>query len=282
MQWQVRGSILDLTGSGQLMGVLNVTPDSFSDAGNNFLNFTVAMAHARRLIAEGAAVLDIGGESSRPGSDPVSPEEELRRVVPVVRTLHAEYPHLPISIDTYKAETAHQALEAGASIVNDISALRADPRMAAVVRHYGAGVILMHMQGTPKTMQHAPYYDDVVADVIRFLGERRDAAIAAGIKPGFIALDPGFGFGKTLKHNLALLRSAGRLGSLGHPIVAGISKKSMLARLLGDPDLAMSERIWPSVAFTSYLREHGVRILRVHEIKPHLEALRMTEAILAG
>ena len=263
------------------MGILNVTPDSFSDSGN-FLDTTVAMAHARRLIAEGAAVIDVGGESSRPGSDPVSLEEELRRVVPVIRALHAWYPHLLISIDTYKAETARQALEAGASIVNDISALRADPQMAAVVRRYRAGVILMHMQGTPKTMQCAPHYEDVVAEVMSFLRERRDAAVAAGIEPACVALDPGFGFGKNLAHNLALLRSAGRLGSLGHPVVAGISKKSALARLLGDPGLAMSERIWPGVAFTSYLREHGINLLRVHEIKPHLEALRMTEAILAG
>jgi dihydropteroate synthase len=281
MEWHMRGSSLDFTRSGQLMGILNVTPDSFSDSGN-FLDFPSAMAHARRLIAEGAAVIDVGGESSRPGSEPVSLEEELRRVVPVIRALHAEYPHLLISIDTYKAETARQALEAGASIVNDISALRADPQMASVVSRYRAGVILMHMQGTPKTMQCAPHYDDVVNEVMCFLRERRDAAIAAAIEPACIALDPGFGFGKNLAHNLALLRSAGRLGSLGRPVVAGISKKSTLARLLGDPGLAMSERIWPSVAFTSYLREHGIKLLRVHEIKPHLEALRMTEAIIAG
>ena len=281
MQWQVRGTTLDFSRSGQLMGILNVTPDSFSDRGS-FFSLNAALAHARRLIAEGAAVIDVGGESSRPGSNPVSLEEELRRVIPVIRALHAECPQLLISIDTYKAETARQALEAGASIVNDISALRADPQMREVVRAYHAGVILMHMQGTPKTMQLAPRYDNVVTEVISFLANRRDAALAAGIPSACIALDPGFGFGKNLSHNLALLRSVSQLSALGRPVVAGISKKSTLSRLLGNPELAMSERVWPSVAFTSYLREHGVHLLRVHEIKPHLEAMRMTEAILAA
>ena len=281
MQWQVRGTTLDFSRSSQLMGILNVTPDSFSDPGR-YLSFPRALAHARRLVAEGAAIIDVGGESSRPGSDPVSLEEELARVIPIIRELHAEFPDLLISIDTYKAETARQALEAGAAIVNDISAMRADPGMAGIIRAYRPGVILMHMQGTPKTMQDAPLYEDVVSEVLRFLRERRDAAMAGGIPRSCIALDPGFGFGKNVSHNLALLRAVREFSALGQPIVAGISKKSTLARLLGNPRLAMSERFWPSVAFTSYLREQGTHILRVHEIKPHLEALRMTEAIIAA
>ncbi len=281
MEWQVGGTTLDVGRGRILMGVVNVTPDSFSDGGQ-FYATAAAVAHARRLVTEGAAVLDIGGESSRPGSDPVSAGEEMRRVLPVVAAVHAEFPTLPISVDTCKAEVASAALAAGATIVNDVSALRADADMARTVRETGAGLVLMHMQGTPRTMQHRPSYRDVVAEVSAFLRERRDAAMAAGIRPSAIALDPGFGFGKTVDHNLRLLRAFSRFTDLGHPLVAGLSRKSTLAHLLGNPQIAPAERLWPGVAFTSYLREAGAHVLRVHEIGPHLAALRMTEAILAA
>jgi dihydropteroate synthase len=259
---------------------VNVTPNSFSDGGRYF-DLPAAIAHGRRLVAEGATVLDVGGESSRPGSDPVCLAEELARVIPIIETLHQEFPDLKISIDTYKAETARQALQAGACIVNDISALRLDPAMVEVVSAHRAGLILMHMQGLPKTMQIAPRYHDVVGEVIAFLVERREAAVKAGIRAEAVALDPGFGFGKTMGHNLTLLRSLKCFTALGHPVVAGLSKKSTLARLLGDAALPMAERVWPSVAFTSYLREQGVNLFRVHDVRLNVEALRMTEAILA-
>ncbi|HEY0793009.1 MAG TPA: dihydropteroate synthase [Chthoniobacterales bacterium] len=262
------------------MGIVNVTPNSFSDGGRYF-DLPAALAHGRTLVAEGAAILDVGGESSRPGSDPVDLAEELARVIPLIATLHREFPDLKISVDTYKAETARQALRAGACIVNDISALRLDPGMAEVVAAHRAGLILMHMQGLPKTMQLAPRYGDVVGEVTSFLIERRDFAVHAGIRAEAIAVDPGFGFGKTMEHNLTLLRSIKRLTTLGRPVVAGISKKSTLARLLGNPALPMTERVWPSVAFTSYLREQGVNLFRVHDVRLNFEALRMTEAIMA-
>jgi dihydropteroate synthase len=280
MRWKLPHVSIDFSQSAHVMGIVNVTPNSFSDGGRYF-DLPAAIAHGRRLVAEGATVLDVGGESSRPGSDPVCLAEELARVIPIIETLHQEFPDLKISIDTYKAETARQALQAGACIVNDISALRLDPAMVEVVSAHRAGLILMHMQGLPKTMQIAPRYHDVVGEVIAFLVERREAAVKAGIRAEAVALDPGFGFGKTLGHNLTLLRSLKRFTALGHPVVAGLSKKSTLARLLGDAALPMAERVWPSVAFTSYLREQGVNLFRVHDVRLNVEALRMTEAILA-
>ncbi|MGA8654646.1 MAG: dihydropteroate synthase [Chthoniobacterales bacterium] len=281
MIWKIGDRALELSSSGCIMGILNVTPDSFADGGN-FLDHEAAFRHASAMVAQGAAIIDVGGESSRPGSDPVALDEELRRVIPVIRPLRERFPQIFISIDTYKAVTAKRALEAGADIVNDITALRGDPEMATVVRHTGAGVILMHMKGSPKTMQLNPYYSDVVAEVFSFLKDQRDLAVAQGIPMEKIAIDPGFGFGKRLADNVELARNLDKLVGLGHPIVVGISKKSPLAQLLGNPKLPFDDRVWPTVAFTSFLREKGAKILRVHEVKPNLQALRMTEAILAN
>jgi dihydropteroate synthase len=279
MIWKLRGRSVDLSRSGLIMGVLNVTPDSFSDGGQ-FVDEEAAFRHAVRMAEEGAAILDIGGESSRPGSEPVALEEEIRRVIPIMKRIRASLPDLLLSVDTYKAETARQALEAGADIINDISALRADPRMIDVLKDSDAGVILMHMRGKPKTMQIDPCYDDVVQEVFEFLRRRRDDIVQSGVDPARIAVDPGYGFGKRLQHNTELVRQIGQFTELGQPIVVGISRKSMIAHLLGDPQLQSEDRIWPTVALTSLLREKGARIFRVHDVRPNLEALRMTEAIL--
>jgi dihydropteroate synthase len=280
MIWKLRDRSVDLSRSGLIMGVLNVTPDSFSDGGQ-FVDEEAAFGHAVAMAKEGAAILDIGGESSRPGSEPVALEEEIRRVIPIMKRIRASLPDLLLSVDTYKAETARQALEAGADIINDISALRADPRMIDVLKDSNASVILMHMRGTPKTMQIDPCYDDVVQEVFEFLRRRRDDLVRAGIDPARIAVDPGYGFGKRLQHNAELVRQIGQFTELGQPIVVGISRKSMIAHLLGDPKLQSEDRIWPTVALTSLLREKGARIFRVHDVRPNLESLRMTEAILS-
>jgi dihydropteroate synthase len=280
MIWKLRDRSVNLSRSGLVMGVLNVTPDSFSDGGQ-FEDEEAAFRHAVRMAEEGAAILDIGGESSRPGSEPVALEEEIRRVIPIMKRIRGAFPDLLLSIDTYKAETARQALEAGADIINDISALRADPRMIDVLKGSDAGVILMHMRGTPKTMQIEPRYDDVVREVFEFLRCRRDDLVRSGINPARIAVDPGYGFGKRLQHNAELVRQLGQFTELGQPIVVGISRKSMIAHLLGDPNLRSEGRMWPTVALTSLLREKGARIFRVHDVRPNLESLRMTEAILS-
>jgi dihydropteroate synthase len=280
MIWKLRKRSVNLSRSGLIMGVLNVTPDSFSDGGQ-FMDEEAAFRHAERMAGEGAAILDIGGESSRPGSEPVPLEEELRRVVPVIQRIRNRFPDLFLSIDTYKAETARQALAAGTDIVNDISALRADREMIDVLKRSDAGVILMHMRGTPKTMQIDPHYEDVVSEVFEFLRRRRDELVRSGIDRARIAIDPGYGFGKRVQDNVELVRQLGRFAELGQPIVVGISKKSMIARLLGDPKLQLEDRMWPTVALTSLLREKGVHIFRVHDVRPNLQALRMTEAILS-
>ena len=279
MIWKLRNRSVQLSRSGLIMGVLNVTPDSFSDGGK-FLDEEAAFQHAARMVAEGATILDVGGESSRPGSEPVALEEELRRVIPVVKRTRARFPELLVSIDTYKAETARQALAAGADIINDISALRADPDMINVLRDSDAGVILMHMRGTPKTMQINPHYDDVVSEVFEFLRRRRDELVHYGIDRARIAIDPGYGFGKRVQDNVELVQNLSRFAELGQPIVVGISRKSVIAHLLGDPKLQSEDRMWPTVALTSLLREKGAQIFRVHDVRPNLEALRMTEAIL--
>lgn len=278
MIWRARDRLLTFERQAQLMAVLNITPDSFSDGGS-FLEADHAVDQASRLVDEGAAILDVGGESTRPGSDPVPLEEELRRVIPVIRRLRREFPEVVLSIDTYKAETARQAVVAGADIINDITALRGDQLMVKVVKETGAGVVIMHMQGTPKTMQVAPYYRDVVAEVASFLDERRAFACAQGVAFDRIALDPGFGFGKRDQDNMRLIQRFDAIAALGSPTVVGISRKSTLARLSGEPQLPFSERLWPTIATTCLLRLGGAQVLRVHDVRPNLEALRMTEAI---
>ena len=279
MIWKTRSRTLDLRQSAKIMGILNVTPDSFSDGGQ-FFSLEAAVLHARELIAEGAEIIDVGGESTRPGADPVTLEEELHRVIPVIREIRSEFPSVPISVDTYKAETARQAILAGADIVNDITALRGDPKMIDVIRENEVAVVLMHMQGLPKTMQAAPSYREVVSEVIEFLRERCDWLVSHGVDREAIAIDPGFGFGKRLADNIQLMRNLEAFQTLTRPLVVGVSRKSALGQLSGDSALSASKRIWPTVALTCLLREKGAHLLRVHDVKPNVEALRMTEAIL--
>jgi len=258
-----------------VMGVVNVTPDSFSDGGVNF-DPDDAVATARLMVEEGAAIVDVGGESTRPGSGGVSAEEELRRVVPVLERLDG----LPLSIDTSKAEVARRALALGAELVNDVTALRGDPRMAEVVAESGAYLCLMHMQGDPRTMQADPRYDDVVDDVKAFLAERLAAAVAAGIPEQRICLDPGIGFGKTVEHNFELVRRLPDLTALGRPVVVGFSRKSSLGRLLGDPT-ATTGSVAASVGAAVAAYERGATLLRVHDVREHVEALAAARAALA-
>jgi dihydropteroate synthase len=253
-----------------VMGVVNVTPDSFSDGGVH-LDPDLAAAAARRMVAEGAAIVDIGGESTRPGSGGVSAEEELRRVVPVLERLDGA---VPLSIDTAKAQVARAALDAGAILVNDVTALRADPELAGVVANSEAYVCLMHMQGEPQTMQAEPRYDDVAVEVASFLEERLAFAVAQGIPAERICLDPGIGFGKTVAHNLELVRRLDVLLALGRPVLVGFSRKSSLRRLTGSDDL-----LGASIAAAVAAFERGAAILRVHDVKPHVDALTVAGAI---
>jgi len=276
MIWRIAGRDIDLSRRGMIMGVVNITPDSFSDGGS-FFSTSSAVDHGLSLIAEGADILDIGGESTRPGAQPVPADEEIRRVIPAIAALRAASDVL-ISIDTSKAEVARAALAAGADIVNDITGLRGDAEMLSVIRDAHAGVVIMHMQGTPLTMQTAPHYDDVLAEVGDFFRHALAGALLSGLDPMSIALDPGIGFGKTFAHNRELLRGLSSFTEFGRPLVVGISRKSFLGALVGSKEL--SERFWPGVAMTSFCRERGARVLRVHDVRPHREALRMTEAIL--
>jgi len=253
-----------------VMGVLNVTPDSFSDGGVH-LDPDVAAAAARRMVAEGAAIVDVGGESTRPGSDGVTVEEELARVVPVLERLGGE---VPLSIDTTKAEVARTALEHGAILVNDVTALRGDPELAGVVGDGGAYLCLMHMQGEPRTMQDEPRYTDVASEVAAFLEERLAFAVAAGIPEERVCLDPGIGFGKTVEHNLELVRRLDVLLALGRPVVVGYSRKSSLEKLTGSDDL-----LGASIAAAVAAFERGASILRVHDVKPTVDALVVARAI---
>ena len=258
-----------------VMGVVNVTPDSFSDGGVHF-DPTVAIAAARRMVAEGAALVDVGGESTRPGSDGVSVDEELRRVVPVLEGLAAA--DVPVSIDTAKAEVARRALELGAELVNDVSALRADPDLAGVVADAGAYLCLMHMQGEPRTMQLDPRYDDVASEVAAFLEERLAFAVSQGIAEERICLDPGIGFGKTAEQNFELVRRLDVLLALGRPVLIGFSRKSSLGRVTGDLD-AKTGPLSASVAAAVSAYERGASILRVHDVREHVEALAVSRAI---
>lgn len=277
MIWQTARRPLDLTDRAALMGIINVTPDSFSDGGS-FVDTPAAVDHGLALLAEGATILDIGGESTRPGAAAVNEKEERRRVLPVIDGLLACEPDCLISIDTSKASVAQAALEHGAAIVNDVTALRGDGAMAGIVARSGAGVVLMHMQGTPRTMQLEPHYEDVVTEVRDFFEARALDAEAAGIPLAAIAFDPGIGFGKTVAHNLSLLRGLEQLAIRSRPLVLGVSRKSFLARVAAVD--TMPERLWPTVALTALLREKGARVLRVHDVKPNVAALRTAEALL--
>jgi len=256
-----------------VMGILNVTPDSFSDAGD-FYSLDVALRRAERMAEEGADILDIGGESTRPGAAPVSAQEEIDRVVPVIEALYSRI-SLPISVDTSKAEVMHAAVCAGAGMINDVYALRGPGALKVAVRA-GVPVCLMHMQGEPRTMQTAPRYGDVVSEVRNFLGNRLDDCISAGMARGRLLVDPGFGFGKTLAHNLALLGRLEELCSLGHPVLVGLSRKSMIGTLTGRP---VDGRLPGSLAAAVLAVERGARLVRVHDVSDTVDALRVAWAV---
>lgn len=258
----------------KLMGVVNVTPDSFSDGGL-YLDPEAAIAHGRELVEAGADILDVGGESTRPGAEGVGAEEELARVVPVIEGLGGA--GAQVSVDTSKAAVAAAALDAGAEIVNDVTALRGDPEMAALCAERGCGVVLMHMLGRPRTMQDDPRYDDVVTEVKAFLAERLEAAVAAGVPEEGIWLDPGIGFGKTGAHNMELLRRLGELRELGRPLVVGTSRKSFIGRIDGSPP---DERLGGTIASSVLAAVEGAEVLRVHDVAEVRQALTLTAAIL--
>jgi dihydropteroate synthase len=256
------------------MGVVNVTPDSFSDGGR-YLDAEAAVAHAVRLVEEGADLLDIGAESTRPGADPVDEAEERRRAIPVV-TAVAKAVTVPISIDTSKAAVAQAALDAGAVLVNDVTALRGDPAMVEVIVRTGAGIVLMHMQGTPRTMQEAPRYDDVVEEISAFFEERIHFAMTCGVVQRQIVLDPGIGFGKLLVHNLTLLAQLHRFARFGCPLLVGVSRKAFLGQLVDRP---VQERQWATAAAVAIAVDRGARILRVHDVRAMKDVVQVTTAI---
>ena len=270
-----RDTDIDLSRRALIMGILNVTPDSFSD-GRRFLNPDQAIRHAKEMVEAGADLIDVGGESTRPGSEPVSSEEELRRVIPVIERLSREI-SVPISIDTYKAEVARFALQAGACWVNDISALRFDPKMADLIAETQAPVILMHMKGTPKDMQQDPRYESAVDEICLFLKERIEFAVSAGIQRKQIIIDPGIGFGKRMQDNLAIMAGLERFKSLGRPIMLGTSRKSFIGRVLGLP---LEERLEGTAATLAIGLMKGARIFRVHDVSHAVRVIRMAEAIL--
>ena len=263
----------------RIMGVVNVTPDSFSDGGR-YLDPRAAVEHGADLAAQGAAILDVGGESTRPGAEPVGQEEELRRVLPVVGGLAESVPDAVLSIDTTKAEVARQAVAAGATIVNDVTALRGDPELVGVVAESGAGCCLMHMLGEPRTMQDSPRYDDVVSEVKAFLEERLAFAVAGGVDEQAVWLDPGIGFGKTAAHNLELLARLDEIVALGRPVVVGTSRKSFLGRLAGgrEPD----QRLPGTIATNVLALERGASVFRVHDVAAVSDALAVAGATVAA
>lgn len=272
MQFHCGQYVIDLT-TPKVMGILNVTPDSFSDGGR-FNQLDQAIAHAMQLVEEGAAILDIGGESTRPNAKPVTLEEELARVIPVIEALTARNIGIPLSIDTYKPAVMQAALNAGASVVNDVRGLQ-EPGALQVVANSNAGVCVMHMQGMPQTMQENPHYDDVVAEVYAFLASRRDACLEAGIAHQRIVLDPGFGFGKTRAHNISLAKSLSTLLALGCPLLVGLSRKSVLGQMTGND---VDARLHASVAAAVISAMQGAHVLRVHDVKATVEALKVVAA----
>jgi dihydropteroate synthase len=266
------GKSLDLS-QPRVMGVLNVTPDSFSDGGD-FFSTALALERAWRMVEEGAAIIDVGGESTRPGAQPVPLDEELRRVLPVIEALHDSLP-VPVSIDTRKPQVMRAAVAAGAGLINDVNALRAEGAVA-VASELAVPVCLMHMQGEPESMQAAPRYTDVVDEVIGFLLDRAQACIAAGVAREKILLDPGFGFGKTAEHNLRLLRHLDRLTGQGYPVLVGLSRKSLIGQIL---DLPVDKRLYASVALAVLAVWQGAAIVRCHDVRETREAIRMCRAV---
>ncbi len=274
--WKIGDRVFNVSRQGLIMGVLNVTPDSFSDGGNFFAR-EKAIERGLAMAAEGAHIIDVGGESTRPGAEPVAAEEELRRVIPVIEKLRARI-DVPISIDTSKSDVARAAIQAGASIVNDVTGGRGDEGMLPLVAETNSAFIIMHMQGTPRTMQNQPRYADVVLEIADFFRQQYRRAIGCSIDPMAIAFDPGIGFGKTLDHNLELLAHLEQFRVHDRPVVVGVSRKSFLAKLIDSPDVG--DRLAPAVALTALLRARGADVFRVHEVKENVSALRVSEAIL--
>lgn len=271
--WRCRDLVYDLSARTLVMGVVNVTPDSFSDGGRFFAPED-AIAHARRLLAEGADLLDLGAESTRPGAMPVTAAEQIRRLAPVIEALVADS-RACVAVDTADAEVAERALELGARVVNDVTAL-ADPGMAAVVARHGAGLVLMHLAGTPATMQHDPHYEDVAREVREHLATRLEAARAAGVPAGNVVLDPGIGFGKTVQHNFELLARLGELKSLGRPLLVGVSRKSLLGKTLGLP---VDQRLEGGLAASAVAVFLGARVVRTHDVAATVRAVRIADAL---
>jgi dihydropteroate synthase len=274
--WKIAGRKFNLSRRGMIMGVLNVTPDSFSDGGEHF-STDKAVGHGLQMAADGAQIIDVGGESTRPGAEPIAEEDEANRVLPVIEKLRGQT-NVFVSIDTSKAVVAGAALDAGASIVNDVTGGRGDVEMMPLVARHGAGFIIMHMQGTPQTMQIAPRYIDVVSEVADFFRQQYARALECGIDSMAIAFDPGIGFGKTVEHNLELLANLPRLRVHDRPLVVGVSRKSSLGKMIGSTEVR--DRLAPTIAFTAMLRERGANVLRVHDVKENVAALRVTERLL--
>jgi dihydropteroate synthase len=274
VRWRVGDRAIECGSATLVMGVLNVTPDSFSDGGR-FLDHEAAVAHGLVMAAEGAAILDVGGESTRPGSDPVTVEDELARVLPVIKRLVAEV-DVPVSIDTRKPEVARAAIDAGAVLVNDVSGAR-EPGMLEAMAASGAGLIMMHMLGEPKTMQVEPRYEDVVGEVRAYLADRLEAAQAAGIRRDRLAVDPGLGFGKTYEHNMELMQRIDAFLDLGVPIVVGPSRKSFIGAALGDAPI--DERLEGTIGAAVWMAAKGAHVVRVHDVVPVAKALRVVDAI---
>jgi dihydropteroate synthase len=272
--WRCRERVFDVSSRTLVMGIVNVTPDSFSDGGR-YAEPAAAIAHAKQLLADGADLLDLGAESTRPGSAPVPADEQWRRLAPVVEGLRRGAPDACLSVDTSSSEVASRALELGCHVVNDITAMR-DPAMPALVAKSGAGLVLMHMQGTPATMQNAPSYRDVVTEVIEFLALRLGTARAAGVGEDCIAIDPGVGFGKAIEHSLALLAHLDRLVGLRRPVLTGVSRKSFIGRLLDRP---VDQRLEGSLAATAVAVLLGARIVRTHDVATTLPAVRIADAL---
>ena len=275
--WSIRGKSYDLSKRGMIMGIINTTPDSFSDGGL-FESSEAAIEQAIRLENEGASIIDFGGESTRPGAEKISVREELNRILQALESfVQIRSPKTLISIDTSKAEVAQAGLDAGADIINDVTGL-SDPAMRKVAAGSECGIIIMHMAGNPRTMQKSPYYRNVTNEVITFLNEQIKLCESEGINKERIIVDPGIGFGKSLQHNLELIKSITQITALKRPIMIGASRKSFIGKILENDDF--DEREWPTVALTSYCREHGATLFRVHSVKQNLDAMLMTEAII--
>lgn len=275
--WRAADHTIDLAKRVHVMGILNVTPDSFSDGGH-FLRPTAALDRALEMVGEGADIIDVGGQSSRPGSDAIPEKDELERVIPVIQRIHEEWDG-PISVDTWRSSVADEAIGAGASIVNDVTAFTADAKIAAVTARHGAGCVLMHMQGTPASMQDRPAYDDLMGEITLFLRRAVETAVAAGVAVDRIVVDPGLGFGKTVEHNLAILRQLPELAILGRPILVGPSRKGFIGRVL---ELPVHERLEGTLAAAAYAVAQGARLVRVHDVRAVVRAVKMVEACLSS